>query len=138
MSKAAGKDAEVGKRPEGETISPCPAARYGFKVDGPLLGYRASAKAAFDPRYSGYKKLVRYLANTAGIPNELGDAEAAEVYIRVYWAKKARIDLSNVLKAIEDGMFTQDRRICAIYGICREDVGSEYAEVDVIVGRRGK
>ena len=128
---------ESGAEREGERpLLPRPLSRHTFKIDAPLLGYRASVARAFDPRYTSYKKIVRVLADVAGVPYELQKTDSAEVWVRVFWAKKARVDLSNILKAVEDGLFKQDRQVVAIHAKAEVNAGMEYAEVDVVVERR--
>jgi hypothetical protein len=118
-----------------DVVSAPTLSRHSFRIDGPLLGYRASARAAFDPRYRGFKNMVRVLADVAGVPYNLEKGDKAEVFVKVYWIKKARIDTSNVLKSLEDGLFKQDRGIVAVHCIREEHTGKEYADVEVVVER---
>lgn len=101
-----------------------------FTIPGPLLGYRASIRRAFDPKYRAFKDRVRLLANAAGIPRDLDRDAVARVDVRIYWKRRARIDRKNVLGAIEDGLFTKDRRV--LRGICdafENNAAGEYALV---------
>ncbi len=109
--------------------------RHAFKIEGPLLGYRASVRRAFDPKYKAFKRAIRAIANTAGVPDELRSSDHAEVFVKVFWKRKARIDGSNVYKAVEDGLWAQDRGVVAGHFVRFADSGEEYAEVEVTVER---
>lgn len=86
--------------------------KWRFAIEGPLLGYRASMRRAFDPKYKAFKERVGWLAIQAGIPTNLDPKEVrVALSVFVYWKNKPRIDWSNVYKAVEDGLFTQDRYI---------------------------
>lgn len=86
--------------------------KWRFAVDGPLLGYRASVRRAFDPKYKAFKEKVWALAFEAGVPFGI-DPKKSTVRLSVfaYWKKTPRIDWSNVYKAVEDSLFKQDRYI---------------------------
>lgn len=116
-------------------MKPYSLQQFNFRVEGPLYGYRASAARAFDPKYANFKRLVRLLANVEGVPSELGPQDDAELFLHVYWTKKARIDTSNILKALEDGLFKQDRRVSGIHATRHEHSGRECAEVFLTIGR---
>ncbi len=102
-----------------------------FTIPGPILGYRASARRAFDPKYKAYKNRVRLLANQAGVPDDLGENDSAGVSIKVFWKKRARIDVENVLKAIVDAMWKRDRRVLFVDASAYENQKSEEAHVFV-------
>ena len=103
---------------------------YQFRVEGQLLGYRASIKAAHDPRYKAFKQAVRLVANTAGVPSHC--PKDVSIKVEVFWKKTARIDLSNVQKAVEDALWSQDRYIGHTEATRTEHYGSELADVTVI------
>lgn len=87
--------------------------KWRFEVEGPLLGYRASVRRAFDPKYRAFKDKVGWLAVQAGVPvGKLDPSEAmVKLSVFVYWKKTPRIDWSNVYKAVEDALFKQDRYV---------------------------
>ena len=110
-------------------------SQYHFRIEGPLLGYRASVARAFDPKYASFKRMVRLLANVQGVPEALDPGQDVELFVHVYWRKAARIDLDNCLKALSDGLWKQDRRIGAVHAVRHEHSGREYAEVLLTIGR---
>lgn len=82
-----------------------------FEIPGKLLGYRASVRRCFDPKYAAYKQTVGLLALAAGIPPL--DPRQSEVYVStfIHWKRNPRIDWDNVQKAVVDALFHQDRWI---------------------------
>ena len=102
---------------------------YTFKVLGPLLGSRASVRRAFDPKYKAFKTLVRYYADEAGVPSEPTPTTNIEVVI--FWRRKSRIDGGNVIKAIEDAIFQNDRALAGSSWWRHENTGEEKAVVRV-------
>lgn len=87
--------------------------QYRFTVEGPLKGYRASIRAAFDPKYRQFKDRVSALALEAGFIASRFDPEEVEVYLSVfaYWKRRPRIDWKNLYGAVEDAVWNQDRWI---------------------------
>lgn len=112
------------------------ADRYEFRVPGPLRGFSKDFTVCYSSQYRAFKSEVRYLANSAGVPDEILDTDTVDVYVRIFWKKKARIDNSNVLKIVEDGLFKQDRGISGTHATRTEYHGEEYADVCVTVERR--
>ena len=104
-----------------------------FEVDGPLRGFivhaRPWSKVAKD--YCAYKTRVRLLANVAGVPEEIPAGYRASFHVDVTWRLRARLDSSNVLKALEDGVFRRDRGIGEIHVVSRQYVGKEKAVVTI-------
>jgi Holliday junction resolvase RusA-like endonuclease len=77
-----------------------------------------------DPRYKKYaawKSMVRVLANVAGWPQDLERDGRYKLSIRASWKGRARCDLSNIIKAVEDACFKQDRRVLWIVAYAEED-----------------
>ena len=103
-----------------------------FVVEGPLLGYRASVRRAFDPAYKAFKERVRLLANLAGVPSELESDAKAKIIVIIHWKRKPRIDGENVMKALVDAIWTQDRRVFDGRYVVHENTGeTEWAKVEV-------
>lgn len=106
---------------------------YRFIIPGPLYGYRASLKRAHDPRYKAFKRDVRMIALSAGVPDNV-DPKVQKVRLAVipHWKRNPRIDWKNVYGAVEDAIFEQDRWV---YPHPDNDfypaTGSEEAEVVV-------
>lgn len=113
---------------------------YTFSVDEPLVGFTVHAQPWTDKakRYVAFKNRVRLFANVAGVPGEIPENHRAIVTISVAWKKKARIDLSNILKAVEDGLFVKDRAIGEIHAIKQQHTGMERVSVTVSLEREGK
>lgn len=88
-----------------------PPERWRFTVEGPLLGYRASLRRAFDPKYRAFKDRVSLLALEAGFDARSFDPEETEVMLSVwlFWKGRPRFDWSNGYKAVEDAIWKQDR-----------------------------
>lgn len=107
-----------------------------FNIDEPLVGFTVHAKPWTDraKRYVAFKGKVRLLADIAGVPEEIPENHRAIVSIAVAWKKKARIDLSNILKAIEDGLWQRDRGIGEVHATKFQHTGVE--RVSVTVGMR--
>ena len=101
-----------------------------FKIDAPILGYRASVRGAFDPKYRAYKDRVRMVATAAGVPILLPEypSRARLCYV-VRWTGRARIDKTNVEKAVEDALFRRDRRILEGEYMTLEGCAEESIEV---------
>lgn len=112
-----------------------------FVVDAPLLGYRASAARVFErssgsrvPKYRVYKDKVYLLALESGFPagHEVDPGNPPELSVDIFWARTPRVDWKNVVGAIEDALWRQDRyvkpgRFCVSHGC-----GREYAEVRIV------
>lgn len=113
---------------------------YQFTVDEPLVGFPVHAAPWSDKakRYIGFKGKVRLFANLAGIPEEIPKNHRAIVSIAVAWKKKARVDLSNILKAIEDGLWHRDRGIGEVHATKFQYTGMERVSVTVGFEAEGK
>lgn len=108
-----------------------------FEVDEPLVGFCVHARpwSATAKRYVAWKGKVRLFADVAGVPEEIPAGYRATVSLDVTWAKKARIDTSNILKGIEDGLFRRDRGIGEIHATRRLHTGREAVVVTVTFER---
>jgi hypothetical protein len=90
---------------------------YRFIVDGPLKGYKASARAVFKkdpmaklPQLAAFKERVLWTAIAAGWRSrEVTAAAAVRLSVHVNWHGDPRIDWKNVYGLIEDALFKQDR-----------------------------
>lgn len=113
---------------------------YTFTIDEPLVGFVVHAAPWTDKakRYTAFKKRVRLFANVAGVPEEIPENHRAVVSIAVAWKRKARIDLSNILKAVEDGLFVRDRGIGEIHATKLQHTGMERVSVTVSLEREGE
>src|SRR5262245_38260100 len=107
-----------------------------FQVDEPLVGFTVHARPWTDraKRYCAFKARIRMFADVAGVPLEIPENHRAIVSIAVAWKKKARIDLSNILKAVEDGLWAKDRGIGEVHATKLLNTGME--RVSVVVGMR--
>ena len=107
-----------------------------FEIEAPLMGaVRTTQKAKFvDPRYKRYaswKKVVRLIANSNGIPTHLDPKKSYRFEVLAYWKAKQRIDGDNLLKALMDSLWKQDRRITSIEYVACEHNGRELARVSL-------
>ena len=107
---------------------------YSFYVKGPLVGAVRTTRRQMwvDPRYKRYeafKREIRLLANTVGVPDEL--TGYASVNIFVEWKRKARVDLDNLAKSALDALWTQDRKVNKLYCDAFENTGVEQMRVCV-------
>lgn len=85
---------------------------YLFEVDGPLYAYRRLKDRGGYRKYDAYKKRTRLLAESAGLRGfDTNDERTVQIDMSIRWRKGPRIDLSNVLKGLEDAIFRQDRHI---------------------------
>jgi hypothetical protein len=113
-----------------------------FVIDGPLKGYRAGLDKVWDKdeklAYDRWKGIVRLQANLAGIPDTIEPGVEIGITVRIGWTKKARIDGSNILKSVEDALFERDRKLESGLWTRTENVGREFATVDVTVNRKRK
>lgn len=110
---------------------------WSFMVDEPLIGFPVHAKPWSDTakRYVAFKGKVRLFADLAGVPSEIPAGYRATVSLDVAWKKKARIDLSNIQKAVEDGLFLRDRGIGEIHATRTQHAGTERVTVTVSLER---
>ena len=110
--------------------------KWTFTIPELMGAVRTTHRAKFcDPRYkryAQYKTLVRAIANQAGVPDDLDPKKRYSLALFVYWKKKARADLDNVLKAVLDGLFKQDRRVLSYSCHATENAGLDEAQVTVI------
>jgi hypothetical protein len=104
-----------------------------ISVTEPLVGFpvHAAPWTKTAKRYVAFKRRVRLLANLGGLPDEIPKGSAAVVSIAIAWKKKARIDTSNILKAIEDGLFKRDRGIKEVHATRIEQTGIERVSITV-------
>lgn len=97
-----------------------------FQIDGPIMAYyrtRNRGSKFGNPRakrYDEYKRLVRLIANTAGVPQELLENHRASVSVWITWRLKARADTDSILKAIIDALWRQDRRVHEVYAVAMD------------------
>ena len=112
---------------------PSKVTNFSFVVEGPLMGFIAHAApwSVKAKRYVAYKKLVRLRADCAGVPQEIPDDMETVFTIHVWWKRKAQIDTSNILKAIEDALWARDRGIAQINVSRHERSDEEKAVVSV-------
>lgn len=112
-----------------------------FRVDGPLLGYRASAARVFErapgsrvPKYRAYKDKVYLLALEAGFPggHEVDPENPPQLSVDIFWAKKPRIDWKNVVGALEDACWRQDRYVQPGSFHISYGCGTECAKVKIV------
>jgi hypothetical protein len=88
-----------------------------------------------DPRYQRYaewKKSIRLVANTAGVPAELDKENIYGVQVIVKWKNKARADLDNAgIKNVLDALWPQDRSIVAIVATTKLEHGSDELDISI-------
>lgn len=108
-----------------------------FTVDEPLVGFPVHAPhwSKTARRYVAFKGKVRLFADVARVPEEIPAGYRAVVSLAVAWKKKARIDLSNIQKAVEDGLFKRDRGIGEIHATRLQHTGMERVSVTVRMER---
>lgn len=110
--------------------------KWTFTLPELMGAVRTTQRAKFcDPRYkryAQYKTLVRAIANQAGVPDDLDPKKRYTLWLTAYWQKKATADLDNVLKAVLDGLFKQDRRVLTYVCHSIENFGYDEAQVTVI------
>lgn len=99
-----------------------------FRVDA-IMGYRKDVAYSHSTAYGNFKMAVRAIANQAGVPDLA--TTTMQVDVEIHWTKRARLDGDNVLKAVVDGLFRQDRLLAG--ASWRRDLGapSEYLIVTV-------
>jgi Holliday junction resolvase RusA-like endonuclease len=81
-----------------------------------------------DPRYKRYqvfKSRLRYAASAAGVAESLDPKKSYAVMLHVFWTGRARCDLDNVLKAVLDGLWRNDRRVLSVTCSALENMESE-------------
>jgi hypothetical protein len=88
-------------------------------------------RAAFDKRFTMWKKLVRIIATEARVPLDLDPKESYSVMVELFWKRTARVDGENVQKAIQDACFPRDRRVVEGHYKSYEHHGFEFAKVYV-------
>ena len=117
----------------GATVPPTKFREWRFRVPGPLLGYRASVRRCFDPRYGAYKDDVVTLAREAGLYELDPKLSYVTLSVQIFWRKKPRIDWTNVYKAIEDALWPRDRYVRP--GPCSWAMNTGFEEAHVTVER---
>lgn len=104
---------------------------YAFRVDGPLMGYRASLRRAFDPKWIEFKNRVKLLAFGAGCYGLDPVKEHLWLSVEIFWNKKPRVDWKNIVGGIEDAVFPHDRYVRPGVFSWHMNAGEEYAIVTV-------
>jgi hypothetical protein len=92
---------------------------FGFTIDGPLKGYKASVAAVFKkdpmaklPQLAAFKERVIWTAIAAGWRHREPTASApVRLSVVVNWHGAPRIDWKNVYGLIEDALWPQDRYV---------------------------
>lgn len=102
----------------------------------PLIGaVRTTQRQKFvDPRYKVYqawKSAFRYHANLELIPKILRADSRYTVEIDMKWRKRARSDGDNLIKAVLDALWKQDRRVLDIRFHAEENTGGESMRVSI-------
>lgn len=107
-------------------------------IGEPLVGFvvHAAPWTKMAKVYTAFKERVRLMANLAGVPADIPADTAATLCIAIAWRKRARIDTSNILKAVEDGLFKQDRGVEKIVCDRFEHMGTEEASIIISFGER--
>lgn len=107
-------------------------------VGEPLVGFvvHAAPWTKKAKAYVAFKQRVRVLANVAGVPSDIPAECSATLHVAIAWRKRARIDSSNILKALEDGLFKQDRGVEKIVCDRFEHTGKEEVSVIISFGER--
>lgn len=100
-----------------------------FLVEGPLLSYHANVRGESYSSYASYKQAIRLIANVARIPPTCPRGVRLQIY--PHWKRSARLDLSNVVKAIEDGLWRADHNIFTLYARHIPFFGKEFVRVVV-------
>lgn len=83
-----------------------------FTVPGPLWGYRRPRDK--DSNYKKYTEFKNFVLETAMRNNWAGRVDSLidhppRLSVHVKWKKNPRTDWSNIYKAVEDALFSQDR-----------------------------
>jgi|FLYN01.1.fsa_nt_gi hypothetical protein len=112
--------------------------KISFVVPGPIMGYRASVARAHDPKYKAYKERVRLCALAAGFRFDDEGCRHPVLSVSIYWKRSARIDWSNVVKAIEDALWKRDRHVDPGVFCVFRDSGREEAVVEIALTRRDR
>jgi Holliday junction resolvase RusA-like endonuclease len=111
-----------------------PGSSYRFEVPGPLYAYRRLRDRGGYRNYDRFKKRVLLLAMENGFRRfDTTAALPVTLNLTVHWKKGPRIDLSNVVKGIEDALFSQDRWVREIHAFSSEKSGPERAEVEILL-----
>jgi len=108
--------------------------KFCFTVEGPLVGYqRPGDKGHRYKRYTQYKNRVLLAAMEKGWRGRAVSLKEnpPTLSIFVQWIRNPRIDFSNVLKGIEDSLFSQDRFVKPGKFALAWDVGIEAVSVTV-------
>ena len=113
-----------------------------FIIEEPIYSYNYARQTPQEETkkeaYQEYKKRIRQLATKAGIPLRILPTKYADIKVTFYWKSNARLDLSNTWKAIEDGIFSQDRNVHKIRLTTFEHTTHEQAIVRVRIRNRSK
>jgi len=103
-----------------------------FTIPGPLMGYRKDVAYSHGSKYKGYKEAVRLYALGAGLARlKVPPGARARLSVSINWRAKPRIDWDNVVKAISDALWAQDRDTDPGMFEVRRNMGAEYARVVV-------
>ena len=90
-----------------------------------------------DPRYKKYqqwKAAFRLAANLSKFPCSLDPGGSYRLDVLCCWKGKARADLDNVCKAIQDSLVQNDRRILEINARSLERYGHDKLDVTMFDG----
>ena len=100
------------------------------------MGYRRpNDRGANYKKYTQYKNRVLLLAMEKGWHGRAVAVKDPEVYLSVFikWKKAPRSDWSNIIKAVEDALFEQDRYVKPGRFGMEWDTGVEEAMVSLVV-----
>lgn len=108
-----------------------------FTVSEPLMGFVVHARpwSKTGKRYAMFKARVRALANLANVPDEIPEGHYAIVSLAIAWKRKARVDTSNILKSIEDGLWVRDRGIGEVHAVKWQHTGLERVSITIGIER---
>jgi Holliday junction resolvase RusA-like endonuclease len=106
---------------------------FSFSVPGPIYAYRRLRDHGGYRNYDQFKKRVLLLAMVKGWRmEETAPDRTRSMEVIVYWRKGPRVDLSNVIKGIEDALFSQDRWIVKIRAQALSNQAAEKVEVTIL------
>jgi hypothetical protein len=96
------------------------------------MGYRKDVAYSHSDEYKSYKALIRYAALGAGLarlPKTI-DNVIPHLSVFINWRGKARLDWDNVVKAIQDALWRNDRDVDpGSFRVYRNTGSAEYAYV---------
>lgn len=90
-----------------------------FAVENPMGAVRTTQRQKWvDPnykRYEAYKRAVRLVANTAGVPAAIDAEYRAQVEMFFTFPCEVHADIDNLGKALLDALWKQDRRVIKLW-----------------------